>query len=644
MVAGDTVKIHAGTYTEEVIPINSGEAGSHITYEAAGDGEVIIKPPADSAYKTCIFLQSWARLEYLKFINLTLDNSQHVSVGQTITADTAAISGGETNDINTPQYLDKPHTNIIIDNCKIINSFVGIYFYYKAKDIQITNCVLDGNQYGIMLIDYVQNVLIENNIIRNSKQYHPTDSDGDNMRIIAFNQRYNSDIIIRNNEVSDSLRQGILFTGTDNGLIEDNHTFNNGATGIQIEGADDGRMLKNVVIRNNISEHNAQRYGAETGIWVDDATNVVVENNIMRYNATGFRITGSDQVIARNNLIYENHYYGGSNKCTGTQNIGWTSAGIWTWGNATTPDGGKDHIIVHNTIYKNGNQNPCNNRPFSQISLNYNSISAANPGGYPQLSGTVFKNNISSMSNATNPATDLVVEANGVTGFSVDYNNYYSPARAAGLNVNLINANHPGNSSGGATYGWEEYKSDTGFDAHSMITDPLFINQNSYDFNLNANSLAINNGDFLTKANNAGNNSTSLIVQDARYFTDGYGLVEGDKIKIGSNNPASITNVDYGSNIITLAENLSWNNGDNVSYVYSGAKPDIGALESDYITPACTSFTYSSWSLCANGTQSRTVKTSSPANCTGGTPLISRTCTKSKITDKTRMQDNNKLH
>ena len=41
----------------------------------------------------------------------------------------------------------------------------------------------------------------------------------------------------------------------------------------------------------------------------------------------------------------------------------------------------------------------------------------------------------------------------------------------------------------------------------------------------------------------------------------------------------------------------------------------------------CTSFTYSAWGACTNGTQTRTVLTSSPAGCTGGNPVTSQACT-----------------
>jgi len=49
-----------------------------------------------------------------------------------------------------------------------------------------------------------------------------------------------------------------------------------------------------------------------------------------------------------------------------------------------------------------------------------------------------------------------------------------------------------------------------------------------------------------------------------------------------------------------------------------------------YVPPvnACASFTYSAWGTCqSNSTQTRTVATSSPAGCTGGSPVLSQACT-----------------
>ncbi|MGC2062521.1 MAG: hypothetical protein WA610_06050, partial [Thermodesulfovibrionales bacterium] len=41
----------------------------------------------------------------------------------------------------------------------------------------------------------------------------------------------------------------------------------------------------------------------------------------------------------------------------------------------------------------------------------------------------------------------------------------------------------------------------------------------------------------------------------------------------------------------------------------------------------CSSFTYSAWGACpSNNTQTRTVASSSPTGCTGGTPLLTQIC------------------
>jgi len=45
-------------------------------------------------------------------------------------------------------------------------------------------------------------------------------------------------------------------------------------------------------------------------------------------------------------------------------------------------------------------------------------------------------------------------------------------------------------------------------------------------------------------------------------------------------------------------------------------------------TASCTSFTYSAWGTCgSNSTQTRTVNSSSPSGCTGGSPVTSQSCT-----------------
>jgi len=56
--------------------------------------------------------------------------------------------------------------------------------------------------------------------------------------------------------------------------------------------------------------------------------------------------------------------------------------------------------------------------------------------------------------------------------------------------------------------------------------------------------------------------------------------------------------------------------------------PSIETVSCNYQTPTCNNFIYSDWGSCgSSGVQSRTVFSSSPANCIGGNPILNQTCT-----------------
>ncbi|MFW6122272.1 MAG: PKD domain-containing protein, partial [Petrotogales bacterium] len=69
-------------------------------------------------------------------------------------------------------------------------------------------------------------------------------------------------------------------------------------------------------------------------------------------------------------------------------------------------------------------------------------------------------------------------------------------------------------------------------------------------------------------------------VEDARYFMDGWGIIEGDQLQIeGQTKTAKIINVNYDRNVITVNTDLNWYSGNGISMAYSGLTPDIGAYE-----------------------------------------------------------------
>ncbi len=125
--------------------------------------------------------------------------------------------------------------------------------------------------------------------------------------------------------------------------------------------------------------------------------------------------------------------------------------------------------------------------------------------------------------------------------------------------------------------------------------DPLFVdvvspvdplNAALPDFHLQATSPAVDTGIHLTFVKNSGN-GTALTVDDAGYFSDGFGIVDADWIKIGNTDPVEIDSIAYDTNIINIGQSRSWSKGDPVylyknsagTVVYEGAAPDVGAFE-----------------------------------------------------------------
>ena len=97
------------------------------------------------------------------------------------------------------------------------------------------------------------------------------------------------------------------------------------------------------------------------------------------------------------------------------------------------------------------------------------------------------------------------------------------------------------------------------------------------DFNLKPDSESIDAGSALTKTTAAGK-GTEVTVEDALFFTDGYGVIDADVIRIGEQK-VTIATVDYQANKITLTEPIEWQAGALVFTDFQGKGPDLGAFE-----------------------------------------------------------------
>jgi len=528
MIAGDIAYVKEGVYKEQVVPKNSGRKGNYITYQAYPRQEVIVESPNSWFNRYCILLSKDKKLTHLRFSGLKLRNSNWVNFG-VLASDSGVKS------------------NIILDGLTIESGYIGIYFRSGVVDSKIINCEIHYNQFGIYLDERNRDILIDNNHVSHGKIVGQNQSKWSH-NICVYSDTgdvgsINTNITITNNHVHHALVQGILVWHGEKILIKGNHSHHNGATGIQIESA--GRpdqITKNIVVEDNLCEYNSQHYDSETGIWVDDSDRVVVQNNIARFNEVGLKITGSFQVIARKNLIYHNYH-----------NEYINSGGIYVLGTEQRQSGG-DNIIVHNTFFENAERSQ-----RAQIVIGMWS-------SQPPLNRVVFKNNIASESRALDYRLDLWIQ--GLT-HTLDYNNYFNSER---------NLRIRWQGSGVTPISWSEYLSTSNQDNHSITSDPLFIDTVNSDYHLKPDSPCIDRGGFLTETASSGV-GTEIQVKDARYFTDGYGLVDGDIIQVGSNDPVRIVRIDYSTNTIFIDKSISWNSQESVSYPFIGSASDIGAFE-----------------------------------------------------------------
>ncbi len=433
---------------------------------------------------------------------------------------------------NAAFYTTDNSDHLILDGLKCQNSRFGIRLYGKITPVSfvtIKNCTVNGNsKYGIFLYKKVYDSTIgpNNHVFSNGGEdqsygieigtdYPGNQADGAR-RIKVFKNEIN------NNDV-----QGIRTWNAVDVLIINNHCHHNGATGIQIENGSE-----NIVVEDNRCEYNAQTWEYETGIWVDDTKNSVIRGNFLRGNKIGLMVTGSSRVILRNNLISENN--------RGVPNL-WNARGLSVKTNSY------DVTIVHNTLYRNG-------------------AAESTKGGVTLCKNlsterVVLKNNI--ISETTQPL-DLYI--GGCKDYVSDYNLLYNTRN---LNVYWLTDD----------VSWSQYLTSSGQDTHSITQqNPKFNSPTNDDFHLRSDSPGVDAGDFLTRTVGSGIGKV-ITVLDARYFSNGFGVVTGDLIKVGINNTVTITNVDYGTNTITVDKNISWSNSDEVSYPYAESAPDMGAYE-----------------------------------------------------------------
>lgn len=117
------------------------------------------------------------------------------------------------------------------------------------------------------------------------------------------------------------------------------------------------------------------------------------------------------------------------------------------------------------------------------------------------------------------------------------------------------------------------YLSGTSFnppEAHGLASDPAF----SSGFYLSADSPAVGAAGAQTITSSAGSVTNVVAVADAGFFCDGWSIVSGDLVTVGTNVPIAVTNIDYANNLLYVSTNISWPGN---APVYLDGTRDIGA-------------------------------------------------------------------
>ena len=120
------------------------------------------------------------------------------------------------------------------------------------------------------------------------------------------------------------------------------------------------------------------------------------------------------------------------------------------------------------------------------------------------------------------------------------------------------------------------FKAGTGQGKNAIGADPQFVNIGARDFSLKSGSPCMNSGLPLTTTPSAGSGNV-VTVEDAHWFTDGYGFWDGDVIQVGKH-LAKVVKIDYNLNRIELDRSIAWSQGTPVSYPHVGGI-DRGAVE-----------------------------------------------------------------
>lgn len=341
------------------------------------------------------------------------------------------------------------------------------------------------------------------------------------------------------------------------------------------------------------------------------ANNCLIENNDLSHYTLGIKYESNSNCIFRNNVFHDQFeteasanqhtdiFFSEPGIVTNTQhnvmegNLQRNAVGANAKGplsqNESCGSSCFNLIIRFNTVSRIGSGWITNDKTWPNVKAYNNTYADLNSDGSTTFGAGNY--------GPTASGSSYLNEVYFYTQSSInDYNPYACNNTDCNFGHNLYWCTGTCTTIHGHTYGSGTFLGDTG----NKNQNPLFVSyisagNASNNFHLQSTSPARNSGTSLTTVNGSITSSTSLVVTDATYFQDGFGLtnpnstVQGDCIKVTSwsNAPVCITAVNYSTNTLTLSAPISATNGDAIwlASISDGTNvatdttaPDMGAF------------------------------------------------------------------
>jgi hypothetical protein len=422
----------------------------------------------------------------------------------------------------------------------------------------------------------------------------------------GFDVRQRSDIDIIGLEMTDagmsadSIATILLESSSRIRIVENSIHDTSNTYCVRMRAMEPAGASDHVTVRNNVISRcgSLSQTSPGIGIGVFGDENLVEGNDLSHLGDDFTRVTGGDFIVIRNNTFHDNslddwsgsgaHIDGMQNYCSAN---GLATRHLLVEGNRMVDTPSPD---THFVIYQD--YEPCGD---SEFVVRYNV--ARNVGSYVQINDVatpnvrLYNNTFSTIGVAFSPMAWATLGFNNASlGGKLINNIFYDTVRNGGYVYDVDESSIPGfvanhnlayGSACGASCAWAEPI--TSEPDVVLNQNPMFVSET--DLALRAGSPAVDRGGHLTRV--AGSDSgagSSLLVEDAGFFQDGWAGAEPDWIAVGDTaNSVQISSIDYAANTILLANPISRSADDPVwlfrisdgSQVLYGSAPDIGALE-----------------------------------------------------------------